>query len=263
MRILSHNKFLQLSIVAFTVVFLGGCKGDGKHIEGSVTPEFYRSVDGTDLQDEDLLRIIDQKYLVDDLRSDNKSGISLESDVTEVVGVVDSVPTDRSGLEKMRLIQKIYKGKESAGISVPGFGGIKLGKKETSLSAYYIEVKIVEQEDDTLIYGCGYSVHYLFKKIKRGLQVADLPSVSASVHLEDNKTQVFYSLQTYGLHGVNLVKFFRPTLNEKFDVDGFGTMQSSLDGIHNILGDSVLSSSIKFTPELLKFVSVEDLTSPF
>jgi hypothetical protein len=48
-------------------------------------------------------------------------------------------------------------------------------------------------------------------------------------------------------------------VNKNFDVEGFGLMQSSIDGIHNVLGDTTLSKSVKFTPEILKFVKPYEL----
>ena len=173
--------------------------------------------------------------------------------------LVNEIPRSRPDLEKMRTVVKTFNGDTKAGITVPGFGGVKLGKDETSLNVYYIETKVVDNINDSVVYGCGYSVHYLFKKVKRGLDLSDLPTISASVHIDNSKTQVFYSLQTYGIISQNLTKYFKPTVNKKFDVEGFGIMQSSIDGIHNILGDTTLSKAVKFTPEILKFVKPYEL----
>lgn len=169
------------------------------------------------------------------------------------------IPQTRDDLESMRTVVKIFNGSKNAGLTIPGFGGITLGKDETSLNIYYIETKIVNTAIDSIVYGIGYSVHYLFKKVKNGINLSNLPSIAASVQLESKKTQVHYSLQTYGIKSINLVKYFKPTVNKNFDVEGFGVMQSSIDGIQNILGDSMLSSSVKFTPEILKFIKPYDL----
>jgi hypothetical protein len=123
------------------------------------------------------------------------------------------------------------------------------------LSVYYIETKVI----DTSVYGIGYSVHYLFRKLKRGLSITNLPTVAASVQLESNKTQVVYSLQSYGIKSLNLVNYFKPTVNKDFNVEGFGVMQSSIDGIHNVLSDSLLSSKTKFEPMLLSLVKPSEL----
>lgn len=181
------------------------------------------------------------------------------SDFERTITSSDKIPKDRNDLEKMKLVVRSFQGNANAGVSIPGFGGIKLGKKEASVSSYYIETKIVHSKEGRVVYGCGYSLHYLFKKVKRGLGLDNIPSICASVQLENNKTEVYYSLQTYGIIGQSLMKFFKPTVNMKFDVEGFGVMQSSVDGIQNILGDPILSKSVRFNPEKLNFLSPDDL----
>jgi len=169
------------------------------------------------------------------------------------------IPLTRSKLSDLRTVVKVLDGKKSAGVSVPGFGGITLGQDEKSLSVYYIETKSVIRSADTAVYGIGYSVHYLFKKVKRGVGVDKLPVVAASVQLDGNKTQVYYSLQTYGIAGAPLVKHFRPVINKPFDVEGFGIMQSSIDGIHNVLSDSLLAAHVRFKPQHFRNIKASDL----
>lgn len=176
-----------------------------------------------------------------------------------VHSLTNQAPQSRNDLEKMRTVVKMYNGSNNAGLSVPGFGGIKLGKDEVNLNVYYLETKVITNGNDSTVYGCGYSVHYLFKKVERGIDVSNLPTVAASAQLNSKKTQVYYSLQSYGIIGQNLVKYFKPTVNKNFNVEGFGIMQSSIEGIHNVLGDSVLSNSVKFTPEIIKFVRPYEL----
>lgn len=179
---------------------------------------------------------------------------------TSLSSTDNKIPQNRDDLNKMRTVVKVFNGKNDAGISLPGFGGLKLGKDESSLNVYYLETKVVNNAADSVVYGCGYSIHYLFKKVERGVSVDNIPSVAASAQLNSQKTQVFYSLQTYGMKGNNLVKYFKPTINKSFNVEGFGIMQSSIDGIHNILGDPVLSKSVKFEPEILKFITPYELS---
>ncbi len=186
----------------------------------------------------------------------SNTNILLDSLITQYDNVI---PTTRENLTDMRTVVKIFNGKTNAGINIPGFGGLKLGKKEVNLNVYYIETKVVNNSNDSIVYGIGYSAHYLFKKVKRGLDISNLPYIAASVQIENKKTQVHYSLQTYGIKSTNLVQYFKPTIDKNFDVDGFGVMQSSIDGIHNILGDTLLSKSVKFTPKVLKFVKPYEL----
>jgi len=137
--------------------------------------------------------------------------------------------------------------------------GVRLGKSETNLNVYYVETKLVRTETDTVVYGIGYSTHYLFKKLKKGIDVSNLASVAASAQLESNKTSVYYSLQTFGVKSIGLVGYFKPQVNSNFDVDGFGVIQSSIDGIHHVLSDSLLSGRTRFEPMELKFITPADL----
>jgi len=171
----------------------------------------------------------------------------------------NEVPQSRDELSNMRTVVKIFDGETNGGVTVPGFGGIKLGKKEKSLNVYYLETKVVKSGSDTVVYGIGYSVHYLFKKVKKGLNLSNLASVAASAEIESKRTQVYYSLQSYGIKSLNLVRYFKPVVNANFDVDGFAVMQSHIDGIHNVLGDSVLSTRTSFSPELIKIVKPYEL----
>ncbi len=188
------------------------------------------------------------------LLSENQMGSSFSDE--QVSG---TIPGSRDDLSSMRTVVKIYNGEDHAGLTVPGFGGIKLGKKETNLNVYYIETKVVKAGSDTLVYGIGYSAHYLFKKLKRGIDISNLASVAASAQLQSKRTSVYYSLQTFGIRSLELVNYFKPQVNSNFDVDGFGVMQSSIDGIHNVLSDSLLSERTTFTPMELKFVEPKDL----
>jgi hypothetical protein len=124
---------------------------------------------------------------------------------------------------------------------------------------YYVEPSIVKCGDSSSVYGVGYSIHFLIKKAKKNLDVTKLPYLAACMQIENSKTQVFYSLQTHGISGIPLVKFFKPVVNKPFDVDGFGLMQSSIDGIHNVLSEEGLSKQIRFAPTELKFVKVSEL----
>lgn len=213
------------------------------------------SIQGNKIKLDDLINNLTPNNNNDENAKSEHKAISLDT----IISITNEIPDSRDDLGNMRTVVRIYNGSDNAGISIPGFGGIKLGKDETNLNVYYIETKVINKAKDSIVYGIGYSAHYLFKKIKKGLDVSNLPYIAASVQLESNKTQVFYSLQTYGVKGINLVRYFKPTVNKNFDVEGFGLMQSSIDGIHNVLGDSTLSKSVKFTPEILKFVKPYEL----
>lgn len=173
--------------------------------------------------------------------------------------VSNRIPQSRDELSSMRTVVKVYNGAHDAGLTVPGFGGVKLGKSETNLNVYYVETKMVKTGTDTAVYGIGYSTHYLFKKLKRGIDASNLASVAASAQLQSNKTSVYYSLQTFGIKSLGLVGYFKPQVNSNFDVDGFGVIQSGIDGIHQVLSDSLLSRRTSFEPMELKFITPADL----
>lgn len=197
--------------------------------------------------------------LLDSLQTYNIRDTTLFIEAAPVPAACTNPPIRREDLESLKTVVKIFNGETSAGVSIPGFGGVSLGKSEISYNVYYLEPKLVQCGADTAVFGCGYSLHLLVKKLKRGLDVSKLPSIAASVQLENKKTSVYYSLETHGMTGTILVKFFKPVVNKPFDVEGFGIMQSSIDGIHNILGDDSLSKKVRFAPVQVKFVKASDL----
>ncbi len=197
---------------------------------------------------------IDLKSLQKQFTETNESKALYESKTA-----LDTIPRSRDDLSSMRTVVKVYSGEHNAGLTVPGFGGVRLGKSETNLNIYYVESRLVKTATDTVVYGIGYSTHYLFRKLKKGIDVSNLASVAASAQLESNKTSVYYSLQTFGVKSIGLVSYFKPQVNSNFDVDGFGVIQSSVDGIHHVLSDSLLSRRTSFEPMELKFITPADL----
>lgn len=193
-----------------------------------------------------------------DLSSEAKNALSLRAKIQRSrTNAAPSIgpPASRDELNSMRTVVKIMNGKDNAGIAIPGFVGLNLGKEEQCLSAYYVETAVVGDS----VYGIGYSVHYLFRKLKRGISITNLPQVAASGQLESNKTQVIYSLQTYGVKSRALVPYFEPTFNKDFNVEGFGAVQTKVSGIHHVLADSILSSKATFDPMILPFLKPNDL----
>lgn len=177
----------------------------------------------------------------------------------EATGSDSELPSTREDLSSMRTVVKIFNGQTDAGITIPGFGGLTLGSNESSLSIYYIESRVIDTPEGEKVYGVGYSTHYLFKRLKRGIDVSDLASVAASVQLQNTRSSVYYTLQTFGISSLDLVGYFKPTVNAVFDVEGFGVIQSSIDGIHSILSDEELSERARFEPVELEFVNPADL----
>ena len=177
---------------------------------------------------------------------------------TPLEGLAD-LPSEREDLSSMRTVVKIFNGDVDAGITIPGFGGLKLGATESSMSVYYIESRVISTPEGEKVYGVGYSTHYLFKRLKRGIDVSDLVSVAASAQLQSSRTSVYYTLQTFGISSLDLVGYFKPTVNALFDVEGFGVIQSSIDGIHTVLSDPDLSKRVRFEPVELQFVDPADL----
>lgn len=172
--------------------------------------------------------------------------------------IADVIPRSRMELSSMRMVRKSYDGKNNAGVQLPGFGGIKLGKDEAGLSVYFIESSVVNNNGKNETYGCGYSVHYHFKKVTKGIDINNLANVAAAAQLNSGKTQVYYSIQTYGISGKSLAKYFKPVVNQSFNVEGFGLVQASIDGIHAIISDDELSRTVKFTPERISELSLND-----
>jgi hypothetical protein len=189
--------------------------------------------------------------------------VSLDTAVTEQSPRSDiwtNIPTKRSHLKKEKMMVKIMDDKKSVGLAIPGFGGLKLAKGQKSFSVYFVEPRAVIVNNDTCIYGIGYSIHYLFIKVKRGLDFTQLNKIAASGQLESNKTNVKYSMQTYGIQSTWLAKAFKPEINLNFDVDGYAKMQTKIDEIHEVFSNDELFAKTNVEPEQLKFLSYKDLT---
>ena len=101
-------------------------------------------------------------------------GITAPKALDKPRAVSDMIPLSRDELSSLRTVVKVCNGEHNAGITVPGFGGVRLGKNETNLNVYYVETKLVKTGTDTVVYGIGYSTHYLFKKLKKGIDVSNL-----------------------------------------------------------------------------------------
>lgn len=232
----------KLLLIFVAIAALASCKNDDPVEEAE---ELF----GDELSLDELQEIIGKDAI-----------LAIKSPVDSSAMAFDTaVPTTREELEQMKVAFTRYNGKTDFGIKIPGFGSLTLGKKQSNLNVYYLETKVVETDTDTVVYGIGYSVHYLFSKVKRGIDVNNLASVAASAQIQGSKTSVSYSLQSYGIRSNNLSNYFKPKVDGNFDVDGFGIIQSNLDGIHNILTDSILSSKTKFTPQKIRFVSPQEL----
>lgn len=211
---------------------------------------------------------VDLSALALTMKGVKPENLNKNSQVDNSVAIGDSVlatgsqkssftdPTDissltRNDMEATKTYVQMYDGNANAGISVPGFGSLKLGRKESNLNVYYAETKKVKVNGEDKLVGIGYSVHYLFKQMKGGLSADNIPSIAASVQIDGGKTKVYYSLQSYGIVGTELSKFFKPTFNKDFNVEGYGSMQVNIDGIHKIITGEISNAGIRFKPELL------------
>jgi hypothetical protein len=236
---------LLFLLLVSTSIFLSRCSSTALEEE---------SVEGVNLDESNISR-----SLLATISSFQGDTLAFLTSSPISIGDCSEIPTTRDELKSLRTVTRVLNGTNNAGVSVPGFGGLTLNKGEISYSVYYVEPSVVNCGTVEKVYGLGYSVHLLMKKIKRNVDISKLPAVAASVQLDNGKTQVFYSLQTHGVSGVPLAKFFKPVVNKPFDVEGFGILQSSIDGIHNMLSDPALSSRLRFVPVELEFVKASDL----
>ncbi|MDV3586616.1 MULTISPECIES: hypothetical protein [Elizabethkingia] len=165
----------------------------------------------------------------------------------------DDINITRNDLTSLKTIIKIFDGNKNAGMKIPGFGNLTLGKKETNLNVYYLETKKVNYNNKDVLVGIGYSIHYLFKKLKSGVVVnsANLRNIAAEVQLNNKKTQVVYSMESYGIAGKSFAKYFKPIVDKDYDIEGFTISQNALDGMHNLLTAEKDDPGIKYTPEIL------------
>lgn len=165
----------------------------------------------------------------------------------------DDINITRDDLTSLKTIIKIFDGNKNAGMKVPGFGNLTLGKRETNLNVYYLETKKINYNNKEVLVGIGYSIHYLFKKLKSGVQVnsSNLKNIAAQVQLDNTKTQVVYSMESYGITGKSFSKYFKPIIDRDFDIEGFTISQNALDGMHKIISGDINDSDIKYKPEIL------------
>lgn len=208
----------------------------------------YKNFDYLESKSPELYQLVFEIDNLTNLEEINKSLLNRRT-----ISLADSLnatyPTSRNHLDSgLKTYYALYDGKKDAGIKVP-FLNTNLGKEEKLIQTYYLETKKVNIDNEEKIYGCGYSLVLHIVKHKKGLNISDLPSLAASVQLNNNKNQVFYSLETHGITGQEIVKYFNPIINEKFDVGGFAEMKKNIFGLHKALSDTLISKKLKFTPQ--------------
>jgi hypothetical protein len=105
------------------------------------------SIQGNKIKLDDLINNLTSNNNVDENAKSNNKGISLDT----IMSITNEIPDSRDDLGNMRTVVKIYNGSDNAGISIPGFGGIKLGKDETNLNVYYIETKVINKAKVSIV----------------------------------------------------------------------------------------------------------------
>jgi len=208
----------------------------------------YRNFDYNESKNSELYDVVYQFDKLTNLKGLNKI-LSHRNNNLEIDSLANTIPTSRDQLDSgLKTYYSLLDGKKDIGVKIP-FLNTKLGKEEKMIQMYYLETKKIKIDNKEKIYGCGYSLILHIVKHKKSLGISDLPSLAASVQLNNNKNQVFYSLQTYGITGKEIVKYFNPIINEKFDVSGFAEMKKNVFGLHKALSDSLISKKLKFVPQ--------------
>lgn len=183
-----------------------------------------------------------------------------EPDSTLIVPIKKlSRPVGREDMENMKVVTKLFTGKENAGLTIPAFGGITLTKDEGNYNVFYIEWKV----QGKYIYAIGYSYHLLIKKIRRGINLNDLSKLAASVELGSSKSEVYYSFQTIGMMGAPLGKYLEPMVNQKFDIEGLNLMQESIKGVHALMFDEKIQDKIKYKPQLIEILDEQTVRGSY
>ena len=139
---------------------------------------------------------------------------------------------------------------------MPGTDTLKLKENAQNLNVYNLQPKLVVTNNDTVIYGIGYSVHYVFNKIKDDLDKSDLANIAASAQLEPDATQAIYSILTYGIESEDAD--IMPQQNKTFNVKEYGDLQAEIASLKHVLGDSTNMAHLNFVPEKIPGLTTKD-----
>ena len=93
------------------------------------------------------------------------------------------------------------------------------------------------------------SLYLNITKMAKGISVSNLAKVAASAQLDNQKTEVEYAFETYGITGPLASKLLFPALNENFDVDGYAQLAKNVAGLGTLLGDTIAQKYVTFTPQ--------------
>ncbi|MEH6407691.1 MAG: hypothetical protein V7767_10440 [Leeuwenhoekiella sp.] len=167
-----------------------------------------------------------------------------------------SIPKSRKELGGKRTVVTLFDADKNKGMTVPGSDTLTLKDGQQNLNIYYLQPKLVATNNDTTVYGIGYSIHYIFDKLKKGLDKSDLSNIAASAQLEPEETIATYSLMTYGINTED--GDIMPQQNKSFNVKEYGKLQAEIANLKHVLVDTVNTTSITFTPEKITGLTAKD-----
>tara|TARA_R110002020_G_scaffold387546_1_gene598306 strand:+ start:110700 stop:111491 length:792 start_codon:yes stop_codon:yes gene_type:complete len=168
----------------------------------------------------------------------------------------NTAPTKREELGGRRTVVTLFKGDESEGRIVPGTDTLELKENAQNLNVYNLQPKLVVMNNDTVVYGIGYSVHYVFNKIKDDLDKSDLANIAASAQIDPDETKATYSILTYGIESEDAD--IMPHQNKTFNVKEYGDLQAQIASLRYVLGDSTNMAKLKFSPEKIPGLTAKD-----
>ena len=135
-------------------------------------------------------------------------------------------------------------------------GTLELKENAQNLNVYNLQPKLVVMNNDTVVYGIGYSVHYVFNKIKDDLDKSDLANIAASAQIDPDETKATYSILTYGIESEDAD--IMPHQNKTFNVKEYGDLQAQIASLRYVLGDSTNMAKLKFSPEKIPGLTAKD-----
>lgn len=147
-----------------------------------------------------------------------------------------------SGLQK--LFYK-YTAKSNYNLSLMGYGGGALSKKEVLLIVDFVQFKDVDCSGETIRFGVGARLFLKIKDNKSRIDITNLPKLAAAA--EFGKAEVSYSISTLGIVGDKILDVL-PTGSD-FNVESYAKVVSAVDQIIRLAKDN--SAGVQIDPQVI------------
>jgi hypothetical protein len=162
-----------------------------------------------------------------------------------------SVPKNMKALDG-GLRKYFYKvtGKDNMDLSLFGYAGAKLGRKEVLVIVDFVQYKEIQCKDKTRTFGVGARLFLHILEIKHGINFTKLPQLAANVEL--GRASVTYTVSTIGLTGDKVLDILPQ--GSDFNVENYAMVMNSIDRIIRLAKDN--TPGVVIAPQLLPQITV-------